>query len=276
SNYNHTTKEFTIIAFKDEQGYEMPNATLYPDVGDKYVLLDIKMPQSYIDTAETALQAKAQIYLDDNCEPRVTYILEPDWRNFKAGSIKLKAGDFIKIKDTDLGIDVMTRIIELTKSVANEYKYTLKLTDHLEVQLIQRLYSEQEDLKEKIEIGYGGDIIRSRRNWKTSEELRTMVFDTDGCFNMEKIRPLSIETGMLSVGTKSTQFILRGIQIEANYDSDVSKFRASAGQLIHYITNVLLSDTDEIITWTLSENIQEDLVNEKAYYIYAECTKEEP
>ncbi|GAH51074.1 unnamed protein product, partial [marine sediment metagenome] len=50
----------------------------------------------------------------------------------------------------------MTRIIELTKSVANEYKYTLKLTDHLEVQLIQRLYSEQEDLKKKIEIGYGG------------------------------------------------------------------------------------------------------------------------
>jgi len=268
ANYNNVTKEFTIIAYQDEVGYTLPNATLKPAVGDKYVLLEIYLPQSYIDTAETALQAKAQTYLNDNCEPRVTYILEPDWRFFQTGFIVLKVGDFITIQDTDLGIDVMTRIVELTKSVANEYKYTLKLTDHLEVQLIQRLYSEQEDLKEKVEIGYGGDIIRSRRNWRTSEELRTMVFDTDGYFDMGKIRPESVETGMLSVGSKSTQFILSGVEIEGNYTSDVSKFHASAGSLIH------LSIADEITTWTLSANTQDSLVNETAYYIYAKCTKE--
>ena len=267
-SYNNATKEFTIIAFSDDQGYVMPNATLKPAVGDKYVLIDIFLPQSYIDTAETALQAKAQAYLNDNCEPRVTYILEPDWRYFKVHLINLKAGDFVTIEDTVLGIDVMTRIVELTKSVANKYKYTLKLTDHLEVQLIQRIYSEQEDLKEKIEIGYGGDIIRSRRNWRTSEELRSMVYDIDGYFDMDNIRPLSVQTGMLSVGTKSTQFILKEIEIEGNYQSDVSKFHASAGQLIH------LSIAEEIRTWTLSENLQESLANETAYYIYAKCTKE--
>lgn len=268
SNYDNATKEFTIIAFKDEQGYEMPNATLKPAVGDKYVLLDIKLPQSYIDTAETNLQTKAQAYLDDNCEPRVTYILTPDPRYFKTHFIELKAGDFITIEDTDLGVDVMTRIVELTKSVANEYKYTLKLTDHLEVQLIQRLYSEQEDLKKKIEIDDIGDIIRARRGWRTSEELRTMVFDTDGYFDMGKIRPESVETSMLSVGAKSTQFILKEIEIEANYTSDKSKFHASAGQLIH------LSIADEIRTWTLSENSQDSLVDGTVYYIYAKCTKE--
>jgi hypothetical protein len=89
SNYNNSTKEFTIIAYKDDQGYEMPNATLKPAVGDKYVLLDIFLPQSYIDTAETALQAKAQAYLDDNSEPRVTYILNPDTRYFKTHFIDL-------------------------------------------------------------------------------------------------------------------------------------------------------------------------------------------
>jgi len=150
----------------------------------------------------------------------------------------------------------MTRIVELTKSVANEYKYTLKLTDHLEVQLIQRLYDEQEDLKEKIEIGYGGDIIRSRRNWRTSEELRSMVFDTDDYFDTGNIRPESIETGMLSVGSKSTQFILRNVEIEGNYESDVSKFHASAGELIH-----LSIDPDAVRTWILSANDQVSLVD---------------
>jgi len=42
SSYDDDTKEFTIIAFTDEQGYEMPNDRLKPDVGDKYVLLDIE------------------------------------------------------------------------------------------------------------------------------------------------------------------------------------------------------------------------------------------
>jgi len=267
-SYNNVTKEFTIIAFKDEQGYDMPNDTLKPAIGDKYVLLDIKMPQTYIDTAETNLKNKAQEYLDDNCSPRVTYLLVPDWRYFKANSIALNLGDFITIEDTDLNINSLIRIVELTRILVNAYKYTLKLSDHLEAQLIQRLYSEQEGLKEKIEVGDVGDIIRARRSWRTSEELRTMIFDTDGYFDMGNIRPASVETGMLSVGAKSTQFILKEIQIEANYTGDKSKFHASAGELIH------LSIAEEIRTWTLSENTQDSLVDATPYYIYAKCTKE--
>jgi len=267
-NYNNTTKEFNIIAFKDEQGYDMPNDTLKPAIGDKYVLLDIKMPQTYIDAAETALQTKAQAYLDCNCNPRVTYLLVPDWRYFKANSVALNLGDSITIKDTDLNINSLVRIVELTRTLINAYKYTLKLSDHLEPQLIQRLYSEQEGLKEKIEIGDVGDIIRSRRNWRTSEELRTMIFDTDGYFDMGNIRTASVETVMLSVGAKSTQFILKEVQIEGNYTGDKSKFHASAGGLIH------LSIAEEIRTWTLSENTQDSLVDAIPYYIYAKCTKE--
>jgi len=266
-SYNNTTKEFTIIAFRDDRGYDMPNATLKPAINDKYVLLDIFLPQSYIDAAETLLQTKAQAYLDNNCEPRVTYVLEPDWRYFKDEDIELETGDLITIEDTDLGIDVLTRIVELTKSLANKYKYTLKLSEHLEPQLIQRLYSDQEVLKEKIEIGDVGDIIRSRWSWRTSEELRTMVFDTDGYFDMGNIRPASVETGMLSVGAKSTQFILKEVQIEANYTGDKSKFHASAGELIH------LSIAEEIRTWTLSENTQDSLMDATPYYVYAKCRK---
>ena len=270
SNYDHGNHEFTIIAFKDERGYEMPNADFRPksgEDGDKYVLIDIRMPQSYIDTAEIALKAKAQTYLNNNCEPRVTYLLEPDWRHFKAESIALNLGDSITIEDTDLNINSSVRIVELTRVLINAYKYTLKLSDHLETQLIQRLYSEQEGIKGKIEIGDVGDITRARRNWRTSEELRTMVFDTDGYFDMGNIRSASIETSMLSVGAESTQFILKEVQIEANYTGDKSKFHASAGELIH------LSIAEEIRTWILDENTETELVDETAYYIYAECRK---
>lgn len=73
---------------------------------------------------------------------------------------------------------------------------------------------------------------------------------------------------MLLVGAKSTQFILKEVQVEANYTGDKSKFYAGAGELIH------LSIAEEIRTWTLSENTQDSLVDGTAYYIYAKCTKE--
>jgi len=75
---------------------------------------------------------------------------------------------------------------------------------------------------------------------------------------------------MLSVETKSTQFVLKGVEIEGNYLSDVSKFHASAGELIHLSIN-----PDVVRTWTLSENSQSSLVDETAYYIYAKCDKEQ-
>jgi len=96
-----------------------------------------------------------------------------------------------------------------------------------------------------------------------------MIYDTDGYFDTGNIKPESIETSMLSVGNKSTQFILKGVEIEANYQSDVSKFHASGGSLIH-----LSIDNEAVRTWTLTENTQTSLVNATAYYIYAKCTKE--
>ena len=253
SNYNHADKEFTIIKFTDDQGYVMPNddADLKPGVGDKYVLIDIFLPPEYITAAENTLQAKAQAYLNDNCNPRVNYLLTPDWRHFKANSIALSLGDSITIEDTDLNINSSVRIVELTRTLINAYKYTLKLSDHPEPQLIQRLYSEQEGLKEKIEIGEVGDIIRSRRSWRTSEELRTMVFDIDGKFDIRNIRASSITADRLNIANLAdiANMILGDTGYirttgKVNYASDVAgiwmgydvnKYKLNIGSLNNYI-----------------------------------------
>ena len=81
SSYNHTTKQFTILPQTDENGYTFPSKTSAAfqfAAGDKYVLLDIYMPQSYIDAAEAELAAKGQEYLSKYCQPRVQYGLTLD------------------------------------------------------------------------------------------------------------------------------------------------------------------------------------------------------
>ena len=77
SAYNHSTKTFTLIPTED-MDMTLPNESLKPAIGDKYKLVDILMPASYITAAETRLQAEGQAYLDENCEPNVNYTLNFD------------------------------------------------------------------------------------------------------------------------------------------------------------------------------------------------------
>lgn len=50
----------------------IPNETLRPEPGDKYVLLDIVMPDSYVRNAELELYEKAIEYFNDICVDKIT------------------------------------------------------------------------------------------------------------------------------------------------------------------------------------------------------------
>ena len=73
------------------------------------------------------------------------------------------------------------------------------------------------------------DLTKARRGWRTTEELRTMVYDTDGYFDPENIKPNSIDTNMLTVGSKSQQFVLIDVILQANVNGISIRFDASAG-----------------------------------------------
>ena len=59
SSFDNGTKEFTLLTYTDENGFTFPSSDLKPAIGDKYVIVDITMPASYITTAETELQTRA-------------------------------------------------------------------------------------------------------------------------------------------------------------------------------------------------------------------------
>ena len=273
SDFDNDTKEFTIIAETDKQGLELPNNTLKPAVSDTYVLVDIKMPTGYITTAETALEAAAQAYLDANSAPRVEYNITPDPRYFKSHLICLHVGDKVTIADTDLGVNASLRIVELTQSLMNQYEYQIKLAEHPNIQLVQRLYDADLSKQNRLDIDGAGKINVARSNWRTSQELKNMIFDPDGYFT-EHIKPLSIETTLLDVGAKSGNFILKEVQFQPNLAGDNNKLHITAGELVHL--SVDNNDHDTIGTWTLVENATYDaggLTTGTAYYLYAKCHK---
>lgn len=94
-----------------------------------------------------------------------------------------------------------------------------------------------------------------------------MVYDTDGYFDAENIKPNSIDTNMLTVGSKSQQFILVDVVLEANVSGLPNRFDATAGNLVH-----LTIDEKQARVWNMAA-ASVTLAESNGYYVFAKCSK---
>lgn len=142
----YPSREFAINVNKDEKDFEVPSSTLKPAYGDKYVLLDIKMPQSYIDAAETALAARAQDFIDKYSKPQVAYDLTIDPIYLSQNPITLAPGDFVKVGDTDISVYEDVRILGLSYPLPFPNRLDVELSEEATPSFEQLLYREQQQL----------------------------------------------------------------------------------------------------------------------------------
>ena len=274
-DYDHTTKQFHIIKFKDENDYEFPSKdsdAFRINIGDEYVILDIKMPQTYIDNAEAELLEKATEFLADKQEPMVQYNLDVDslylQRALGYNEIEFfSVGDFVKVIDQDLQLDRFIRIKAIERDLFNAFNYKLTLSDAKVTTSIQiKVLDDIKIITKVIRTNKLNNPARARRNWRDAQEVLDMVFDVEGDYYSEKIKPLSIETSHLQVGAKSMQFNLIDSHFEPNFEGDVNKIRWSNCKLVHFTIDETIKE------WNISGGIQ-TLVENKPYYIYAKCNK---
>ena len=101
-----------------------------------------------------------------------------------------------------------------------------------------------------------------------AQEGLANVFDPDGNYYSEKIKPLSVETTMLAVGARSQQFVLQNTRFEPNYQGNPSVIYVSGGTLIHYTI------AETIKSWSIATATTNNLVANTPYYIYARCQKQ--
>jgi hypothetical protein len=112
--FDNTNHRFYINPFSDEDGYKTPNSLNEPVVGDTYTLVNISMPQSYIDDAEGELETATQTFLDENSVPMVVYSVEIDPKHARTNGISIKAGDRVTVTDSPMSIDDLIRVAEVS------------------------------------------------------------------------------------------------------------------------------------------------------------------
>lgn len=276
--YDHETHTFILKQFEAEGGHIFPSSeseAFQIAVGDKYKILGVALPQQYIDDAEEKLETDGLEYFDQNKQPKVKYSLSIDKNFFETlvgesqSSQIIKPGDWLHIVDSDINVDKSIRIISLTRDLFDEYNYTLEISDTVATaSIINNIISDVIDINNIIQINQLNNPAHARANWRSSREILNMVFDPEGDYYTDKIKPNSIDTLSLSVGAKSMQFGLVGVTFKPNYNGNANSMQVTGGTLVHYTINENAARVWNVANAAITFNNANS-----AYYIYAKCDK---
>lgn len=274
--YVHSSRTFNLIKFTDERGMEFPS----PDTdafrfheGDKYKITDINLPKSYEDYAEEELWYAGYEDFRERKQARAQYVLTFD-RSYFINALPLDSetcvfhcGDYVPVKDTRYNIEKNIRIQKMSRNLLIEHDYTLTLSDTTTLSIQAQTVLDVIEHNIIIDNNRLRDLNKARRGWRTTEELRNMVYDTDGYFDVDNIKPNSIDTNMLTVGSKSQQFVLIDTVLQANVNGLPNRFDATEGVLAH-----LSIDDNAIKKWNMAGTTV-ILSETGGYYVFAKCSK---
>lgn len=275
--YIHSETKFKIIPYTDERGLTIPttgtNEAFRISVGDKYKITDINLPESYEQAAEEDLWYAGYddfLYMK---QARAQYQLTLDRKYFvdslpeDSDTTVFKVGDYVPVRDTRFGIEKNIRIQKVSRNLLLEHDYALTLSDVTAISVYSQTVVDVIKHNQIIENNRLRDLNKARKGWRTTEELRNMVYDTDGYFDPENIRPNSIDTNMLTVGSKSQQFVLIDVILEPNVSGLGNRLNASAGVLAH-----LSVEEDGVRQWSMGAS-EFTMANSGGYYLFAKCSK---
>ena len=274
--YVHSSRTFNLIKFTDERGMGFPS----PDTdafrfheGDKYKITDINLPKSYEDYAEEELWYAGYEDFRERKQARAQYVLTFD-RSYFINALPLDSetcvfhcGDYVPVKDTRYNIEKNIRIQKMSRNLLVEHDYTLTLSDTTTLSIQAQTVLDVIEHNIIIDNNRLRDLNKARRGWRTTEELRNMVYDTDGYFDVDNIKPNSIDTNMLTVGSKSQQFVLIDTVLQANVNGLPNRFDATEGILAH-----LSIDDNVIKKWNMAGTTV-ILSETGGYYVFAKCSK---
>lgn len=276
--YDHTFKKFTLIKTTDDRGDVFPSETSAAfqfGLGDEYKVLDIAYSPEIEAQAEADLEEVANKYYDQNCQPKVQYglsvhksYLEKIVGTPDSITNVFTPGDYLHVVDKDIDVNKAIRIKSFVRNILDPYEYTLTISDTVtSATITNRVISDLVELDKIVTINNLKDPTRARANWRSSREVLNMVFDPEGDYYTDKIKPNSIDTMALSVGAKSMQFGLMNTVFQPNFQGNNNVVKWQGGVLTHYTIN-----EESAVSWVMAD-AQTTLTSNVPYYLYAKCEK---
>ena len=291
--YVHNERKF-LITPQEIDGQIMPNDIYKPNLGDKYAVFGIQLPDAYIcnnltkEGASWDMFREAAKYLYENEDSKFTFKGELDsiyskkrWLSIGG---KIKLGGYILFKDPQFipeGIKI--RITSIKEYIHRPYSPIIELSNTTTGVTVSSELNKIESNEVKTDNQYKNSIQFTKRRFRDAKETISMLNDALLHFS-GSISPISVQTMSLLVGDESLQFRFvnnktNPTQVEylVTYDSKKKVLSAPGGILQHMTIGIdTLSSghkASEYKFWDIEKYTSPTLTETVGYYLYVKANK---
>lgn len=120
-NWHNDTQEFEIINTYPDENTQIPGGNIIPNVGDTYILTNIRMPDEYYPIAEEQYKQAVDSFLTEYSKDISIYSGDTDYIHVDKNSVPLSLGQRVRLEDAQYFEDgyLDTRITRIERKLGN-------------------------------------------------------------------------------------------------------------------------------------------------------------
>lgn len=297
--YVHDGRKFEIVS-SEQDGMTLPNASLYPEVGDKYAVFNISLPAAYVCDNATKTGAswdmfrEAVRYLYEREERQFTFSGELDgiWakKNWLAIGAKLVPGGYVDFSDPQFQPDgILIRITGVRDYINRPHSPELELSNTPVGGFLSDELGKLESEEVTNETRHKQAVSFTLRRWRDAVEMQGMLeraFKDYGKGQaMSWLRTMSVLVGHESLQFRFVNRIptadgqaVTEVDHAFTYDGQRRTLTTPAGILQHMTLGIDSLAPSHKVTeykyWNMAAYTSPYLGDDaEAMYLYARCAK---
>lgn len=261
-----------MVKFTQDGTIVIPNSNIEPAVGDEVIVFNCRMPDEYIRSAYKKLEVEALKAIYEDCRDSNEYEVASNKIYFHEHPLSIHIGRHVKF--TAWGRVIDTRVTKLTTNLDCSYEQKIAFSKGLRKGTISTILTTIESTANRVLQVQQEDStqlkIAKKQLYAAQQEAIDAMFDPEGYFT-EPIRPSTIQTQIIQIGAKSTNFVLSNVVIVPNLkngakDPNYVSVRSTNGKLTHYGIS-----EEGVVEWNVRDSSAP--LSAGVYYIYARCTR---
>lgn len=294
--YTHVGRKFEIVP-QEIDGITMPDGGVWmPEVGDKYAVFGIQLPEAYISDNATRTGASWDVfreavkYLYEHEDKKFTFTgtLDGIWAKKRWLTVggKIVLGGFVSFTDNQFHPEgSLIRIVGIKRYVNNPYSPEIELSNTPVGTSVASELNKIETNEVQVEENHKQALQFTKRYYRDAKETMEMLADSLLSFS-GAINPITVATMQMLVGDESLQYRFVNsktnpvvVNHDISYNSSTKVLNAPAGIIQHMTLGITsLSNThaaSDYKYWDMAEYNSPSLTNpEKKFYLYAKCSKD--
>lgn len=297
--YVHDGRKFEIVS-SEQDGMTLPNASLYPEVGDKYAVFNISLPAAYVCDNATKTGAgwdmfrEAVRYLYEREERQFTFSGELDgiWakKNWLAIDAKLVPGGYVDFSDPQFQPDgILIRITGVRDYINRPHSPELELSNTPVGGFLSDELGKLESEEVANETRHKQAVSFTLRRWRDAVEMQGMLEKAFKDYGkgqaMSWLRTMSVLVGHESLQFRFANRIptadgqtVTEVDHAFTYDGQRRTLTTPSGILQHMTLGIDSLAPSHKVTeykyWNMAAYTSPYLGDDtEAMYLYARCAK---